>query len=579
MASSPLNVTAASITVSQTLELLDSRFPEFAQAVGQGRYACWLGSGISRERVDDLRRVIRRVLAHLRDRIDGSATACRFRAALDEILVFAQLSDAEKALIDFAEPIDVWPCLDIVLQRLIGSYARLLDVRVDGEVQDYLLWDAVDVCNTFANPKAEPDCEHLCIGVLILEGALGELASANWDGLIEVGLAELSASHASTLRVCVRAEDMREAPLRARLLKFHGCAVKARQDPGTYRSLLVGRLSQITQWPFDSSSSAMRKQLVNLAVTKQTLMIGLSAQDTNIQHVFAEAKSTMPWPWPCHPPAYVFAEDALGPDQRNLLKCVYPAAYDANGSAIDVSAQIRAFGKPLLLALMLHVVGAKLGAYIQVAAAPNLTAHDRSKLALGIGFVRNQAAASATSSALTFVRRFVHAIARTLSLFQDGRLLGDTDLTYRALNALPVHQISSDPNLTTSGLSELAVALGVLGRGCDSGAWSVALPQLPDLRPSALILTPVGSNPARVVFVANNAAVVRLQMDGLISRNASDIIMIHSTPPARRMARSPNCAPGRTGRPAIREVSMTDLLRDSKDLDELQRRFREEAAA
>ena len=28
-------------------------------------------------------------------------------------------------------------------------------------------------------------------------------------------------------------------------------------------------------------------------------MIGLSAQDTNIQHIFAQAQATMEWPWPC----------------------------------------------------------------------------------------------------------------------------------------------------------------------------------------------------------------------------------------------------------------------------------------
>jgi hypothetical protein len=65
------------------------------------------------------------------------------------------------------------------------------------------------------------------------------------------------------------------------------------------------------------------KATASLATTQRTLMIGLSAQDTNIQDIFADAEATMQWPWPCTPPAHVFAEDAIGMNQRHRLRCVY----------------------------------------------------------------------------------------------------------------------------------------------------------------------------------------------------------------------------------------------------------------
>jgi hypothetical protein len=42
-----------------------------------------------------------------------------------------------------------------------------------------------------------------------------------------------------------------------------------------------------------------------------------------------------------------------------LLRCVYRAAYTSNGSAIEASARFRAFARPLLIALVLHVLCAK----------------------------------------------------------------------------------------------------------------------------------------------------------------------------------------------------------------------------
>jgi hypothetical protein len=119
------------------------------------------------------------------------------------------------------------------------------------------------------------------------------------------------------MRVCVVADDLREPPLLTRLLKFHGCAIRAAANPAAYRPLLIARYSQITDWPHNADYELMRRQLVNLAATMPTLMIGLSAQDVNIQFLFGEARAVMAWTWPTNPPAHVFTEDVLGPDQRN----------------------------------------------------------------------------------------------------------------------------------------------------------------------------------------------------------------------------------------------------------------------
>ncbi len=569
--------TALTIKIRQVIDLLDGDFAALAEGIAQRRYAFWLGSGISRERVDDLKRVIARVLTYLCDRIDPAVANCRFRMALDEALSHAQLSAAERAAIDFARPVEEWPVLDTVLARLTGAYARLLDVRVEGEADDYLLWEAVDVSTTFAAAGAKPDCEHLCIAILAIEGVVPDVASANWDGLIEAAVDELTETSGTTLRICVRAEDLREPPLPTRLLKFHGCAVRAGLDPATYRPLLIARLSQITQWRHNPAYTMMRRQLVDLATTKPTLMIGLSAQDSNIQDLFAEGEALMTWAWPCSPPAHVFAEEALGHDQRNLLRCVYRAAYTANGPAIEAGARFRAFAKPLLTALVLHVLCTKLRAFTRAVNAPSLTAADRAELENGIVVLRDRVAATAEPDRLTFIRDFVRGVARGLTLFQEGAMPVARSRAYRALGASPVHMIPDDPTLPTSGVREMAAALALLGLGDADASWAVAPGDATQPNDGAIRITsPAGS--ARVFFAAHSGAGVQLEINAIVGPDDGDAIIIHSTASVPRMARSPRASPGRTGRAGLRNVGMAELLRDAADATELRRRFREEAA-
>jgi hypothetical protein len=112
-----------------------------AEGVAQKRYAVWLGSGISRDRVDDLKGVIKRVLVYLRDRIEPGNVNCKFLKTLKEVLRLAELSAGEEAGVLLHRSVDDWTSLPIILQRLTGRYALLLDVTVEGEAPDFLLWD------------------------------------------------------------------------------------------------------------------------------------------------------------------------------------------------------------------------------------------------------------------------------------------------------------------------------------------------------------------------------------------------------------------------------------------------------
>src|SRR3546814_6465844 len=92
---------AATITVRATLALLDGPKREIAEGVANDEYVFWLGSGISRERLPDLRDVAKRVLVTLQARIDQSDPACRFKQALEGVVTLANPSPDEWGRIAF----------------------------------------------------------------------------------------------------------------------------------------------------------------------------------------------------------------------------------------------------------------------------------------------------------------------------------------------------------------------------------------------------------------------------------------------------------------------------------------------
>jgi len=565
---------AATITVPETLALFDGPFASVARGVAEDRYVLWLGSGISFGRVDGLRQVIARVLEFLRARTTPGDPACRFGRALRAALDLAPLTGPENARVDFAQPFAAWPDHNEIVGRLCNNYARLLDINVEGEPEDYLLWEAVDVRATFADSAKPPDVEHLCLAILVLEGACSDIASANWDGLIEGSIAALAGGQPA-LSVCARPEDLRDPAARGRLVKFHGCAVRATQNEAAYRQFLVARQSQINGWLMRPENAALRGRLVDLVATKPTLMIGLSAQDANIQALFTEAAVQMPWRWPGDRPSFVFSANELGGDQQGLLQNVYRQDLTpANRQQIVDGSRIQAYAKPLLLALVLHLLCSKLRTLVDLAEGAIAQA-DRQPLRDGVVTLRDQLAACVAPDPLAFVNAFIDQWGQCLNLIRNGSLTHGEG-RYQPLTVESVANIPINPNLPASGIRETAVAAGVLGYGVSRGEWQIDSPASNVVRDGMFRLnTPSGE--AKVFLTSGPISALRLRQDGHVV-DADEPIVIHGQKLVPAMCRSPRSAPGRTGRLGAREVSIVSLLESSTTLDELFQRFREELA-
>ena len=564
---------AGTITVSQSLDMLDGPFRSFAEGVAEDRYVLWLGSGISLGRVDGLKDIVLRIIEFLRSRISPDDPNCRFGRSLQRALELGHLSEDEKGRIDVTRPFGEWPDADAIAARLTARYAHLLDTPVDGETDDFLLWHGVDVLSTFAGDDIEPDVEHLCIAILALEGVASNIASANWDGLIEKAVNILTVGQ-SAITVVVRPEDLQGLELVAKLFKFHGCAVKASVEEETYRPYLVARQSQIHRWATRPENAALVNRLIDLIATKPTLMMGLSAQDANIQTIFAAAEARLAWPWPGERPSYVFSEDGLGVDQQSLLQNVYLAAYtpDTRQDIID-GALIRAYAKPLLVSLVLHVLCSKLRKLILLAPG-TLGPADRDELQLGVVAVRDRLAVEAEPDCLTFVRALINQSSRAITMFRQG-YAPDGQQPYSPITSNPVQRLQNDASLSASGLREAAVATGLLGMGINLGVWTVEAAEENQHGGVVRIITAAGAT--RMYLVANSHAALYLNHHEHLE-DSKDVIVIHCLQRTLPQARSARRQRGRTGRPGLREVSIADLLEGADTSAELVKLFRMEIA-
>src|SRR6185437_10707257 len=127
-------------------------------------------------------------------------------AALERVLSLAR-QNADALRHQFDQPFDVWPEKKAIVDELWNQYSELLDIGIENEADDFILWDAIDIRAAFAHPGV-PAAEHLCIGVLIMEGAIRSIASGNWDGFIEASVARLSNGIPGVLQVVVDPNDL-----------------------------------------------------------------------------------------------------------------------------------------------------------------------------------------------------------------------------------------------------------------------------------------------------------------------------------------------------------------------------------
>jgi hypothetical protein len=551
--------------------MLDGPFLELSRGISQGQYAFWLGSGISRDRVIGLDGVLAKLVEFLRTHITVDPN-CPYRKAMTKLLGMASPSKDEYAQIDLKTTSAAWHCLPDILSRLWNRYSEVLSIEIPGEKLDYLLWTGLDFANTFG--KQDADAEHLAIGMLALEGTVIELATANWDGLLEAAMSELGYKDLA-YRVTVTGEDLRGPAAKAKLYKFHGCALRAIEDENIYRDLLVARSAQITGWMSSPVFKIVRDQLEALIQRSRTLMIGMSAQDENIKHLFGRVGAQQGWKWTDSPAPIVFAEQELKDDQKSLLNVAYGADYEANRHEIWQATSLQAYAKPLLLALLLRVLTAKVQILASDVTAPGLDGVAHQSVANGIKHLRNRIAERGEGDRLILAKLIAACLARGRHQLQNGTS-PDGAPKYFPIDEEPAHLMKGKLSIINTGQREIAAALGVIGIEDESATWDTSIDNPYDTRSGALRLTSPSAS-ARVFFAANDENITGLMECGAFDEDDEDVVLICSRSVSDRQQRNPSVNL-RSGKIGPRYLGFGTMLAQATSLDDLRTMLREEVA-
>lgn len=356
-------------------------------------------------------------------------------------------------------------------EPLANSYSDILAARVDGYPPDYIFLTAANIVGTFGDASIDPGPNHELLAILISEGVVSEIASGNWDGLIEKAMRRLNDGGMGELSVFVTNDSFRADHGTAHLYKFHGCAVLASADPDEYVQYLVGRANDIASWPTEPRFAEVSGRMKSLATAKHTLFLGLSVQDYDLMGTLIGAGVDRPWRWDANAPAYLFSEQALTATQFGLLEKIYPNDYQALQPEIDSESVLGMYSLDVLVGMTTHVLVEK----VRVLSGRSKVLRNNPDR-LSISQIGADALGRAIFESLGSAGELISAIADCFSV-AIRTFIGEIETpAYQPLfqGTLRQAEVSSQPAREKS--PELAAALSVLGLGADRGRWAVSLP-------------------------------------------------------------------------------------------------------
>jgi hypothetical protein len=566
---------AADATLSEALTLLRTQWATETEGVLNGKYAFWLGSGISRQRYPDVGSLLDRLLNRLQAGIDHSNPACPYRRALLNVLDLTTI-----AAVDITRPPAEWPDFPDIIGQLRNRYSEALDVElcVNGTAKE-LFWDVLELQHVYGDPQP-PDAEHRFLALLIEEGVVSELVTTNWDPLIELAAEACHPAGVQRIRIVARSEEIagsRDAGT-ARLSKIHGCARKALQDPSTYRPFLVITKNQIERWCTLELQQPLRELVQTILREKFAFFIGLSGQDHNLHHVCIAA-SLGRGDFPTDPSRVLFAALGITAPQHSILKAVYRCYLD-HAPQIDAKAALPLYGKPLLGSLYLLCLKKKISILVERATSDFSSIH-RVVVELATGHIedllrsRYDSIADPTARWRRLADEVPSFVGRFLRIYRRQETL-PTPEAYECLSTESPSQMIANPIASEPDLPWLFLAVALILEGEHRSMWTAMAPKGRGGEDGQLVIKANGRS-ARV-FLINRSDIgfVNLIRRGLVDPSGGQrVVVLYPNEKESRWPRRGSPLRSMPGRPSeeLLEFWLKDIIEDGQTLDELVKEF------
>ncbi|MBI5759107.1 MAG: SIR2 family protein [Planctomycetales bacterium] len=530
---------ASTATLTESLDCLRERWTDVVDVLS-GKYAVWLGSGISRECFPDLGALLRLLLDRLHSQIQAGDAACPYRRCLENVIQLTTIHPCN--LVE--EPPENWTnnvgelVVTEIIAQLWERYPDALDqtVRVNGHTLT-ATFDLLKLHEMYGDSSKLPDAEHRFLALLIAEGILDELVTTNWDALIEAAHAACRAAADRQLDVIAASEDIDGTGVagRSRLTKIHGCARKTLADPHRYQPYMLATRTDITAWVKKPEFAPFRDMVHQLLRERPALFVGLSGQDWNLQ---AECFATFMTvgPIPNDRPRVIFSMPALQHPQKTFLKALYGADhYAAHEDRLVKDAALSLYGKPLLGTLYLLTLLLK---------ARKLAERGFGKTEqVWCGFVkqsvkqwqaflqqRYDAAADPSDPHRAWrqlAEELPRVVTRFVTMYRDLTVLA-SPTAYHALDDRHLGMLATAPNVPELNYHWLLLVLAVLKEGWVRRQWELDLPLGVEAQHGQFVLRLSGR--VLTVFVVRDGASSLPQMirERIVDMtNASEIVVIY----------------------------------------------------
>jgi len=433
-----------------------------------------------------------------------------------------------------------------------------------GEADDYLLWEGINLRETYGAPEIVPGPEHHLIAILIRERVVNALVTTNWDGLIEsASKLAACADVQGTLAVHMTNGSFQTERGDAQLNKIHGCAVLAREDPAVYRQYLVARVTDIAVWRSAIIHSFIVSRIESLLQSRRSVFLGLSVQDYNLLALIANATTVQPWSWDKSNPSYVFATKELGIRQKEFLSIAYRAEPPTKRQEIRQHSSLTMYSGLTLASFVVETIRRKLEVGLDRAAEYNSVDHVVRSLLIGLDALERALLAHVGSELDVLVRVLKQGLSPLCLRYFDPTL-SHVEGSYTPLFPAPVPACATAAEFKHLALPELTVALCLVGLGEANGIWEPRLvTNDPSLAGTLVLRSKTTRRRVRLVITRDEVATSAFKATEMWREGFGSIVLLQATgrrvvPSVRGLSRG--IGSGRSVGSTRRQSWLTDLL-------------------